>query len=116
MALLHWGAFARCTKTIPPITKTIPSPIGRLNGNTGLILLSTGARFQGTMETNKEDSLTIRFDDEDLFRQFIGIKYGTLSRDENGRRIIYCVNYLPSQDWYYIEKIDVTATVPETFF
>ena len=84
--------------------------------NTGLILLSTGARFQGAMETNKEDSLTIRFDDEDLFRQFTGIKYGTLSRDENGRRIIYCVNYLPSQDWYYIEKIDVTATVPETFF
>ena len=77
----------------------------------GLILVSTGARFAGAMETNKENSLTIRFDDADLFRQFTEIKYGTISRTENGRRIIYCVNYLPSQDWYYIEKIDVTATV-----
>ena len=84
--------------------------------DSGLILISTGARFRGAMETNKEDSLSIRFDDADLFRQFTETKYGTISRVENGRRIIYCVNYLPSQDWYYIEKIDVTATVPETFF
>ena len=82
----------------------------------GQILLSTGARFKGAMETNKEDSLTIHFDDADLFRQFTETKYGTISRDENGRRIIYCVNYLPSQDWYYFEKIDVTSTVPDTFF
>ena len=86
--------------------------------DSGLILLSTGARFAGAMETNKEDTLTIRFDDEDLFRRFTETKYGTISRVENGRRIIYCVNYLPSQDWYYIEKIDVTSTVsvPETIF
>ena len=84
--------------------------------NSGLILLSTGARFEGAMETNKEDSLTISFDDADLFRQFTGTKYGTIAREENGRSIIYCVNYLPSQDWYYIEKIDVTATVPDTLF
>ena len=83
--------------------------------DSGLILVSTGARFAGAMETNKEDSLTIRFDDADLFRQFTEIKYGTISRTENGRRIIYCVNYLPSQDWYYIEKIDITATVPSLF-
>ena len=82
----------------------------------GLILLSTGARFAGAMETNKEDSLSIHFDDADLFRQFSETKYGTISRDENGRRIIYCVNYLPSQDWYYFEKIDVTSTVPDTCF
>ena len=87
-----------------------------LLNDSGVILLSTGARFEGAMETNKEDSLTLRFDDEDLFRQFTETKYGTISRMENGRRIIYCVNYLPSQDWYYIEKIDVTATVPEIFF
>jgi serine/threonine-protein kinase len=84
--------------------------------NSGLILLSTGARFEGAMETNKEDSLTIQFDDADLFRQLTETKYGTITRLENGRRIIYCVNYLPSQDWYYIEKIDVTSTVPDTFF
>ena len=84
--------------------------------NSGLILLSTGARFAGAMETNKEDSLTICFDDADLFRQFQETKYGTITRMENGRRIIYCVNYLPSQDWYYFEKIDVTATVPDTLF
>jgi len=84
--------------------------------NSGLILLSTGARFAGAMETNKEDSLTIRFDDADLFRQFAETKYGTISRMENGRQIIYCVNYLPSQDWYYFEKIDVTSTVPDTLF
>jgi len=75
----------------------------------GVILLSTGGRFASAMETNKEDSLTIRFDDTDLFRQFTETKYGTITRDENGRSIIYCVNYLPSQNWYYIEKIDVTA-------
>ncbi len=84
--------------------------------DSGLILLSTGARFAGAMETNKEDSLTIRFDDADLFRQFAETKYGTISRTENGRRIIYCVNYLPIQDWYYYEKIDVTDDVPDTFF
>ena len=84
--------------------------------NSGLILLSTGARFAGAMETNKEDSLTIRFDDADLLRQFIETKYGTITRDENERRILYCVNYLPSQDWYYFEKIDITSSVPETFF
>ncbi len=84
--------------------------------DSGLILLSTGARFEGAMETNKEDSLTINFDDADLFRQFKETKYGTISREENGRRIIYCVNYLPSQDWYYFEKIDVTSSVPDTFF
>ena len=82
----------------------------------GIILLSTGARFQGAMETNKEDSLSIRFDDDDLFRQLSETKYGTISRMENGRRILFCVNYLPSQDWYYFEKIDVTASIPETFF
>ena len=82
----------------------------------GLILLSTGARFAGAMETNKEDSLTIRFDDADLFRQFEETKYGTITRTENGRQIIYCVNYLPSQDWYYFEKIDVTSSVPDTLF
>ena len=82
----------------------------------GMILLSTGARFAGAMKTNKEDSLTLRLDDEDLFRQFTETKYGTITRDENGRRIIYCVNYLPSQDWYYFEKIDITSSVPETFF
>jgi hypothetical protein len=80
-----------------------------------LILVSTGARFAGAMEENREDSLTIRFDDKDLFRQFTEIKYGVISREENGRRIVYCVNYLPSQDWYYFEKIDVTDTVPHTF-
>ena len=84
--------------------------------NSGLILLSTGARFAGAMETNKEDSLTIRLDDDDLFRQFAETQYGTISRMENGRQIIYCVNYLPSQDWYYFEKIDVTSTVPDTLF
>ena len=63
------------------------------------------------METNKEDSLTILFDDADLFRQFTETKYSTITREENGRTIIYCVNYLPSQDWYYIEKIDVTENV-----
>ena len=78
--------------------------------NSGLILLSTGGRFAGAMETNKEDSLTIHFDDPDLFRQFTETKYGTITRRENDRSIIYCVNYLPSQDWYYIEKIDITAT------
>jgi len=86
--------------------------------NKGLILVSTGARFAGATETNKEDSLTISFDDADLFEQFTETKYGTISRTENGRRIIYCVNYLPSQDWYYIEKIDVTtsvATAPNIF-
>lgn len=77
--------------------------------NTGVILLSTGGRFASAMETNREDSLTIRFDDEDLFRQFIETKYGTIAREENGHDIIYCVNYLPSQDWYYIEKIDVSS-------
>ncbi len=77
--------------------------------NSGLILLSTGGRFASAMETNKEDSLTIHYDDPELFRQFIETKYGTITREENGRRFIYCVNYLPSQDWYYIEKIDVTA-------
>ena len=82
----------------------------------GMILLSTGARFEGAMETNKEDSLTIHFDDTDLFQQFLETKYGTISRTENGRSIIYCVNYLPSQNWYYFEKIDVTSTVPDTFF
>ena len=87
-----------------------------LLNDSGMILLSTGARFQGAMETNKEDSLTIRFDDDDLFRQFTETKYGTISRMENDRRILYCVNYLPSQDWYYFEKIDVTASVPEIFF
>ena len=76
--------------------------------NAGLILLSTGGRFASAMETNKEDSLTIFFDDEDLFRQFAEVKYGTIVREENGRNYIYCVNYLPSQDWYYIEKIDIT--------
>jgi len=81
----------------------------------GLILLSTGARFKGAMETNKEDSLTIHFDDEDLFRQFTETKYGTITRTENNRRIIYCVNYLPSQDWYYIEKIDLTDSLPNAF-
>ncbi len=84
--------------------------------NSGLILLSTGARFAGAMETNKEDSLTINFDDADLFQQFVATKYGTISRVENGRRILYCVNYLPSQDWYYIEKIDITDSVPNAFF
>ena len=84
--------------------------------DSGMILLSTGARFEGAMETNKEDSLSIRFDDEDLFRQFEETKYGTISREENGRRILYCVNYLPSQNWYYFEKIDITATVPDLFF
>jgi len=79
-----------------------------LMDNTGLILLSTGGRFASAMETNKEDSLTIHFDNADLFRQFTETKYGTITREENGRSIIYCVNYLPSQDWYYIEKIDVT--------
>ena len=78
--------------------------------NTGLILVSTGGRFAGAMETNKEDSLTIHFDDMDLFRQFTEIKYGTISREENDRRIIYCVNYLPIQDGYYVEKIDFSAT------
>ena len=78
----------------------------------GLILLSTGARFKGAMETNKEDSLAIHFDDEDLFQQFKETKYGTVARMENGRNILYCVNYLPSQNWYYFEKIDVTATLP----
>ena len=87
-----------------------------LMDDTGLILLSTGARFEGAMETNKEDSLSIQFDDADLFRQFTETKYGTISREENGRRIIYCVNYLPSQDWYYFEKIDVTSSVPDTLF
>ncbi len=77
--------------------------------NSGLILLSTGGRFASAMETNKEDSLTIHYDDPELFRQFMETKYGTITREENGRRFIYCVNYLPSQDWYYIEKIDVTA-------
>lgn len=81
-----------------------------LLNNSGLILLSTGGRFASAMETNKEDSLTIHYDDPDLFRQFTEIKYGTITREENDRRIIYCVNYLPSQDWYYIEKIDITAT------
>ncbi len=80
----------------------------------GIILLSTGARFEGAMETNKEDSLTIHFDDEDLFQQFKETKYGTVARMENGRRILYCVNYLPSQNWYYFEKIDVTATLPNS--
>ena len=78
--------------------------------NTGLILLSTGGRFASAMETNREDSLTIRFDDADLFRQFTETKYGTITREENGRSIIYCVDYLPSQDWYYFEKIDITET------
>ena len=78
------------------------------------ILVSTGARFAGAMETNREDSLTITFDDEDLFRQFVETKYGIITREENGRRIIYCVNYLPSQDWYYFEKIDVTDALPRT--
>ena len=81
--------------------------------NTGLILLSTGARFTGAMETNKEDSLTIRIEDQELFAQIKALKYGTISRDENNRRIIYCVNYLPSQDWYYVEKIDVSASLPD---
>jgi len=81
--------------------------------NSGLILLSTGGRFAGAMETNKEDHLTIHFDDPDLFRQFTELKYGTITRRENDRNIIYCVNYLPSQDWYYIEKIDITATSPD---
>lgn len=79
-----------------------------------LILVSTGARFAGAMETNREDSLTITFDDEDLFRQFVETKYGIITREENGRRIIYCVNYLPSQDWYYFEKIDITDALPRT--
>jgi len=82
-----------------------------LMDNTGLILLSTSGRFASAMETNKEDSLTIHFDDADLFRQFTETKYSTVTREENGRTIIYCVNYLPSQDWYYIEKIDVTENV-----
>ena len=82
--------------------------------NTGLILLSTGARFAAAMETNKEDSLTIRIEDQELFAQIKALKYGTISRDENDRRIIYCVNYLPSQDWYYIEKIDVSSSLPDT--
>ena len=60
--------------------------------------------------------MAIRFDDADLLRQFIETKYGTITRDENERRILYCVNYLPSQDWYYFEKIDITSSVPETFF
>ena len=77
--------------------------------NDGLILLSTGARFENAMETNKEDTLTIHFDDPDLFRQFTELKYGTITREENGRSYLYCVNYLPSQDWYYFEKIDITA-------
>ena len=81
-----------------------------LMDNSGLILLSTGARFAGAMETNKEDSLTIHFDDTEIFKQFTETKYGTISRVENGRRILYCVNYLPSQDWYYFEKIDVSAS------
>ena len=100
----------------------------KMNGNTGnnvlektllddkgQILVSTGARFAGAMETNKEDSLSIYFDDADLFEQFTATKYGTITRMENGRRIIYCVNYLPSQNWYYIEKIDVSATAPNVF-
>jgi len=82
--------------------------------HTGLILLSTGARFAGAMETNKEDSLTVRFEDQALFSQIMSVKYGTISRDENDRRIIYCVNYLPSQDWYYVEKIDVSTTLADT--
>ena len=82
--------------------------------STGLILLSTGARFAAGMETNKEDSLTIRIEDQELFAQIKALKYGTISRDENDRRIIYCVNYLPSQDWYYIEKIDVSSSLPDT--
>ena len=81
-----------------------------LLNNAGLILLSTGGRFASAMETNKEESLTLHFDDTELFLKFVETKYGTIVRDENDRRIIYCVNYLPSQDWYYIEKIDVTAT------
>ena len=80
-----------------------------------LILVSTGARFAGAMEANREDSLTIHFDDEELFRRFVETKYGTINRVENGRRIIYCINYLPSQDWYYFEKIDVTDALPRTF-
>ena len=82
--------------------------------HTGLILLSTGARFAGAMETNKEDSLTLRIEDQELFAQIKALKYGTISRDENDRRIIYCVNYLPIQDWYYVEKIDVTSTLSDT--
>ena len=78
--------------------------------HTGLILLSTGARFAGAMETNKEDSLTLQIEDQELFAQIKALKYGTISREENDRRIIYCVNYLPIQDWYYVEKIDVSAT------
>ena len=77
--------------------------------NSGLILLSTGGRFASAMETNKEDYLTIHYDDPELFQLFTETKYGTITRTENDRRIIYCVNYLPSQDWYYIEKIDITA-------
>jgi len=75
----------------------------------GLILLSTGARFANAMETNKEDTLTIHFEEADLFDQFKTLKYGTITREENGRNYLYCINYLPSQDWYYFEKIDITA-------
>ncbi|MBR4768067.1 MAG: hypothetical protein IK088_03725, partial [Lachnospiraceae bacterium] len=63
---------------------------------------------------NKEDSLTLRIEDQELFAQIKDLKYGTISREENGRHIIYCVNYLPIQDWYYVEKIDVSATLPDT--
>lgn len=77
--------------------------------NSGLILLSTSARFENAMETNKEDTLTVRFDDEDLFAQFKELKYGAITREENGHSFIYCVNYLPSQNWYYFEKIDISA-------
>ena len=79
--------------------------------NSGLILLSTGGRFASAMETNKEDSLTIPYDDKELFSQFKELKYGTITREENGRRYLYCVNYLPSQDWYYFEKIDISTSL-----
>ena len=77
--------------------------------NDGLILLSTGARFENAMETNKEDTLTLHFEDTDLFNQFKTLKYGTITREENGRTYLYCVNYLPSQDWYYFEKLDISS-------
>lgn len=109
---LHLNTIIRDLKTNGNVGKNVLEKT--LLDDEGLILVSTGARFAGAMETNKEDSLTIRFDDDDLFKQFTEVKYGTISRTENGRRIIYCVNYLPSQDWYYIEKIDITTTVAAT--
>ena len=76
--------------------------------NDGLILLSTGTRFANAMETNTEDFLKLPFEDHGLFEQFKNLKYGAITRKENGRNYLYCVNYLPSQDWYYFEKIDIT--------